>query len=286
MAVPLLVLLAVRRAPAPRRAPFYAAAPARSSRSTALGAAGLLLGRRAAGTPPAVALPAYFCLVNLASLQAVATSRAAAPVNRWRAGARGRVSAPRPRARPGPCRDRRAGRTTVRDRRGRCRRRRASSARRARHRLADADGARARCRSPRRSPWPAGAALVFAFAFYLNLPVVLVHQAGAAVAAVGLRAAAAAPVLRLPRRRPPARRAHARARAHGGLPLVAGAVGSSARRRRPAAAASAVSTFLTRGLLLVRAGHERGPHAATLRAVIWALWSPGPHGPDLLLAGG
>ena len=61
-----------RRAPGPpRRRSYSRSRPPRTPPSSALGAAGLLLGRRAP-RHRLLALPAYFCLVNLASLQAAA----------------------------------------------------------------------------------------------------------------------------------------------------------------------------------------------------------------------
>lgn len=82
MAVPLLVLAATALRLA-RRGPFYLAAATAQTAVYALGAAGLLLGRRAISRHRLLALPAYFCLVNLASLQAAANVVRRRPVDRW-----------------------------------------------------------------------------------------------------------------------------------------------------------------------------------------------------------
>jgi glycosyltransferase involved in cell wall biosynthesis len=82
MAVPLLVLAATALRLA-RRGPFYFLAAAAQSAVYGLGAAGLLLGRSAVSRHRVLALPAYFCLVNLASLQAAANVVRRRPVDRW-----------------------------------------------------------------------------------------------------------------------------------------------------------------------------------------------------------
>jgi GT2 family glycosyltransferase len=82
MAVP-LALLAVTTASLGRRsAPFRAMAAAQGA-LYALGAAGLLLGGRRAGHTRIVALPAYFCMVNLASLRAVWNVARRRRIDRW-----------------------------------------------------------------------------------------------------------------------------------------------------------------------------------------------------------
>jgi hypothetical protein len=70
MALPLLVLALSAAALGRRSAPFRALAAVQGA-VYALGAAGLALGGRGVVRARVVALPAYFCLVNLASLQAV-----------------------------------------------------------------------------------------------------------------------------------------------------------------------------------------------------------------------
>jgi hypothetical protein len=82
MAIPLLVLCATALRLA-RRGPLYGLAAAAQSAVYVLGAAGLLLGRRAVARHRLLALPAYFCLVNLASLQAAANVVRRRPVDRW-----------------------------------------------------------------------------------------------------------------------------------------------------------------------------------------------------------
>jgi cellulose synthase/poly-beta-1,6-N-acetylglucosamine synthase-like glycosyltransferase len=81
MAVPLLVLLATGARLAPRGAAYRAVAAGHGA-VVAVGAAGLALGRRA----PAhrvVALPAYFVLVNAASLRALVNVAGRRGIDRW-----------------------------------------------------------------------------------------------------------------------------------------------------------------------------------------------------------
>jgi len=81
MALPLAVMLATGARLARRGAPYRIAATGHAA-VVALGAAGLALGRRA----PAhrlVALPAYFVLVNLASLRAVLNVATRRGIDRW-----------------------------------------------------------------------------------------------------------------------------------------------------------------------------------------------------------
>jgi hypothetical protein len=82
MAVPLIILAlsAVRLA---RRGRLYALAAAGQSALYGLGAAGLLLGRRGAARHKLLAMPAYFCLVNFASLQAASNVLRRRSVDRW-----------------------------------------------------------------------------------------------------------------------------------------------------------------------------------------------------------
>jgi glycosyltransferase involved in cell wall biosynthesis len=82
MAVPLLVLVASSMRLA-RRGPLYGLAATAQGLVYGLGAIGLLLGRRAVSQHRLLALPAYFCLVNLASLQAAANVVRRRPVDRW-----------------------------------------------------------------------------------------------------------------------------------------------------------------------------------------------------------
>jgi glycosyltransferase involved in cell wall biosynthesis len=82
MAVPLLVLVASSMRLA-RRGPLYGLAATAQGLVYGLGAIGLLLGRRAVSRHRLLALPAYFCLVNLASLQAAANVVRRRPVDRW-----------------------------------------------------------------------------------------------------------------------------------------------------------------------------------------------------------
>jgi glycosyltransferase involved in cell wall biosynthesis len=82
MAVPLLVVAATATRLA-RRAPLYRAVCAASAGILALGTVGLALGRRSLGRRRVLALPAYFCLVNLASLQAAANVARRRAIDRW-----------------------------------------------------------------------------------------------------------------------------------------------------------------------------------------------------------
>jgi glycosyltransferase involved in cell wall biosynthesis len=82
MAVPLLVMAATGLRLA-RRGPLYAIVAAGHSAVLGLGTAGLLLGRRARVGGKLLALPAYFCLVNLASLQAAMNVIRRKPIDRW-----------------------------------------------------------------------------------------------------------------------------------------------------------------------------------------------------------
>jgi hypothetical protein len=76
MAVPLLVMAMAGA----RLGRGYRAVTAAESTVLALGAAGLALGDRGRRV---LALPAYFCLVNLASLRAVANVARRRPIDRW-----------------------------------------------------------------------------------------------------------------------------------------------------------------------------------------------------------
>jgi len=82
MAVPLLLLWASTLRLA-RRSPLHALLALAQTGLYGLGAAGLLLGRRPLGRHRVFALPAYFCLVNIASLQALANVVRRRSVNRW-----------------------------------------------------------------------------------------------------------------------------------------------------------------------------------------------------------
>lgn len=82
MAIPLLMLFASTLRLA-RRSPFYALLALAQSALYGLGAAGLALGRRSLGRHRLLALPAYFCLVNIASLQALLNVVRRRSVNRW-----------------------------------------------------------------------------------------------------------------------------------------------------------------------------------------------------------
>jgi cellulose synthase/poly-beta-1,6-N-acetylglucosamine synthase-like glycosyltransferase len=82
MAIPLLMLLASTLRLA-RRSPFYALLALAQSGLYGLGAAGLALGRRPLGRHRLLAMPAYFCLVNIASLQALLNVLRRRSVNRW-----------------------------------------------------------------------------------------------------------------------------------------------------------------------------------------------------------
>jgi cellulose synthase/poly-beta-1,6-N-acetylglucosamine synthase-like glycosyltransferase len=81
MAVPLLVMAATGARLA-RRGPLYRLMAAAEGAVLGLGATGLMLERRApAGR--VLSLPAYFCLVNLASLQAALNVARRRPIDRW-----------------------------------------------------------------------------------------------------------------------------------------------------------------------------------------------------------
>jgi cellulose synthase/poly-beta-1,6-N-acetylglucosamine synthase-like glycosyltransferase len=82
MALPLAVL-AVSSAAGARRSRLLGVAAAAQGAVYALGAAGLLVGRRTAAAPRLVALPAYFFLVNLASLRAVWNVARRREIDRW-----------------------------------------------------------------------------------------------------------------------------------------------------------------------------------------------------------
>lgn len=66
-----------------RRGPVYRAATVAQASLYALGAAGLLLAGTRVGRHKAFALPAYFCFVNLASLQAVRNVVRGRRIERW-----------------------------------------------------------------------------------------------------------------------------------------------------------------------------------------------------------
>jgi cellulose synthase/poly-beta-1,6-N-acetylglucosamine synthase-like glycosyltransferase len=82
MALPLAVL-ALSSAAEARRSRLFGAVAAAQGAVYALGLAGLLMGRRAAGAPRVVALPAYFCLVNLASVRAMWNVARRRGIDRW-----------------------------------------------------------------------------------------------------------------------------------------------------------------------------------------------------------
>jgi cellulose synthase/poly-beta-1,6-N-acetylglucosamine synthase-like glycosyltransferase len=82
MAVPLAVL-ALSAAAGARRSAVLRAAAAAQGAVYALGAAGLLLDGRGPARPRVVALPAYFCLVNLASVRAVWNVVRRRGIDRW-----------------------------------------------------------------------------------------------------------------------------------------------------------------------------------------------------------
>ena len=82
MAVP-LAILAISAALEARRSRLFGAAAAAQSAVYAVGAAGLVLARRGRPAPRAVALPAYFCLVNVASLRAVWNVARRRGIDRW-----------------------------------------------------------------------------------------------------------------------------------------------------------------------------------------------------------
>jgi hypothetical protein len=78
MAVPLIVMGATGA----RLGGRYRTIAAAEGAVAALGAAGLLL-RRGASQPRVLALPAYFCLVNLASLRATMNVARRRTIDRW-----------------------------------------------------------------------------------------------------------------------------------------------------------------------------------------------------------
>jgi len=82
MAVPLLVM-AASGALLVRRSPLYLVVAAAQGAVLALGTVGLALGGRPLARRRALALPAYFCLVNLASLQAALNVVRRRSVDRW-----------------------------------------------------------------------------------------------------------------------------------------------------------------------------------------------------------
>jgi glycosyltransferase involved in cell wall biosynthesis len=82
MALPLLVLALSAAALGRRSAPFRALAAVQGIVYT-LGAAGLALGGRGVVRARVVALPAYFCLVNVASLRAVWNVVRRRAIDRW-----------------------------------------------------------------------------------------------------------------------------------------------------------------------------------------------------------
>jgi hypothetical protein len=82
MALPLAVL-AVTAAAGARRSALMRAAAAAQGALYALGAAGLVLGGRGRRASRIVALPAYFCLVNLASVRAVWNVVRRRGIDRW-----------------------------------------------------------------------------------------------------------------------------------------------------------------------------------------------------------
>jgi len=82
MAVPLAVL-AVSAAAGARRSRVLGVAAVAQGAVYAVGGAGLFLARRGRRAPRVVALPAYFCLVNLASLRAVWNVACRRGIDRW-----------------------------------------------------------------------------------------------------------------------------------------------------------------------------------------------------------
>ena len=82
MAIPLLMLLGSTLRLA-RRSPIYALLAVAQSAVYTLGAVGLALGGRCPARHRLLALPAYFCLVNLASLQALLNVVRRRSVTRW-----------------------------------------------------------------------------------------------------------------------------------------------------------------------------------------------------------
>jgi cellulose synthase/poly-beta-1,6-N-acetylglucosamine synthase-like glycosyltransferase len=82
MAVP-LVLMAATATRLARRSALYRVVAAAGAALAALGGTGLLLGGHPVARRRAVALPAYFCLVNLASLRATLNVVRRTPIDRW-----------------------------------------------------------------------------------------------------------------------------------------------------------------------------------------------------------
>jgi glycosyltransferase involved in cell wall biosynthesis len=82
MAIPLLVLVATA-ARLGRRSPAYRAIAAAQAALYTAGAAGLVAGRGGRPRQRALALPAYFCMVNAASLQAVYNVVRRRRIDRW-----------------------------------------------------------------------------------------------------------------------------------------------------------------------------------------------------------
>lgn len=82
MAIPLLAMT-VSGASLMRRSPVYLVVALGQGAILGLGAAGLLLGARPLARTRVLALPAYFCLVNLASLQAALNVLRRRPIDRW-----------------------------------------------------------------------------------------------------------------------------------------------------------------------------------------------------------
>ena len=82
MAVPLAVI-AVTAAAEARRSALMRAAAAAQGTLYALGVTGLVLGDRRRRAPRVVALPAYFCLVNIASVRAVWNVVRRRGIDRW-----------------------------------------------------------------------------------------------------------------------------------------------------------------------------------------------------------
>jgi hypothetical protein len=82
MALP-LAALALSAAALGRRSPAFRVLAAAQGIVYALGAAGLALGGRGAAGARVLALPAYFCLVNLASLRALWNVVRRRDIDRW-----------------------------------------------------------------------------------------------------------------------------------------------------------------------------------------------------------
>jgi glycosyltransferase involved in cell wall biosynthesis len=82
MALP-LALLALSAAGLARRSPLFRLIAAGQGAVYGLGVVGLLAGRRPLGRHRALALPAYFCMVNAASVRAVLNVARGRTINRW-----------------------------------------------------------------------------------------------------------------------------------------------------------------------------------------------------------